>query len=434
MRRERVTIVQLARFGDIIQTSPLIQNLKREGGVEREVTLAVDRRAAPAARLLDGVDGVVELDLSDAANRVAARGIHAWNELRDWARGWLPYEPADRLILLNQGEFTSAVATLIPAKTKEGPFLRRPLPLPHAYLNQAVQKREQATLHLAEVWAAYGPRILPLRAPRLRASALGTGVALLGGERQADSLKTTRFAVNLGAGGKERVLPAAKLAALVNELARSGAEQVVLLGLEQDRETARELREGASPDVRARLLDLTGRTRIEDLPGVLNACRLLISSDTGTLQLASALDIHTVGLFFGGANPVETGAYRAGAVAKQVSGSTRGAGAEALDFRSIARLAHRIADETWQPNGIEHDTFGSLLVARSSSVGPEYIPAVTTPAAQAALQRRRAADRRLLWGLEETAGTSGSNSRDPRIPADDGVSRPLISGSTRMTR
>ncbi len=427
MRHERVTIVQLARFGDIIQTSPLIQNLKREDGVEREITLAVDHRAAPAARLLYGVDHVIEIDLSHAANLVAEGGIRAFAALKQWVSQWCPHELADRLILLNQGELTSAIATLIPAAKKIGPFLRRPLPKPHQYLNQAIRNRNMAPLHLAEVWAAYGPPILPLLPPLLKPEIPGTGVALHSMEARPDSLKTTRFVVNVGAGGQERMLPAAKLAVLVSRLLENGSTEVVLTGTRADEPVGRELLEKLEdPRLKDHVINVIGQTSISDLPGVLRSADMLISSDTGTLQLAAAIEMKTLGLFFGGANPVETGAYCNEAVALVVQGSTSGTGSDSIDPERVADLAWSIVENTWQ-NGRHHDSTFTLMVARPTSVGPEYVSASRIETADPAMQRRRAAARRFLWGIGEKEGASGED----RYDSPDGFRTEFSSELTR---
>ena len=86
MSRERVTIVQLARFGDVIQTSPLVRNLAYEPGVEREITLVTDIRSMEAAKLLAGVDRVVGIDFAEGMAAAGRGAPGSFKRFRYWVR------------------------------------------------------------------------------------------------------------------------------------------------------------------------------------------------------------------------------------------------------------------------------------------------------------------------------------------------------------
>lgn len=69
--------------------------------------------------------------------------------------------------------------------------------------------------------------------------------------------------------------------------------QVIITGSPDERERAEEIRKRSRADV----FNLAGRTSIEELPGMLRACDLLITADTGTLHIAAAVGTPTISLF-----------------------------------------------------------------------------------------------------------------------------------------
>lgn len=152
---------------------------------------------------------------------------------------------------------------------------------------------------------------------------------------------------------------------------------MLLLGKTEDATEARHLLDSLPNAKRNNVLDLTGRTSLCELADILSDVDVLISSDTGTLQLSAATGTKSVGLFFGGANPVETGAWMDGAVAIVDKRSlTHGdlIGNQALLWASeIARnLAEERRAEGWKYESSTCD----LLVARPAPLGLIYTPEI----------------------------------------------------------
>ena len=79
----------------------------------------------------------------------------------------------------------------------------------------------------------------------------------------------------------------------------------VLVGAAADRDASERLRR--APDAPRGLLDLTGKTSLGELVGVLAASALVVSNDSGVMHLAAALGRPTVAIF-GSTSPVWTSA------------------------------------------------------------------------------------------------------------------------------
>jgi ADP-heptose:LPS heptosyltransferase len=379
MRPTRIAILQLARFGDLIQSSPLILRLMLQNP-ESEITLIVDSRTQAVAKMLVGVDRVIPLELTEVPWRGSTTLSDKLADLISWLNTTTPAAAFDQLYILNQDPFSGALAELIPAQMRIGPELKRLLPAPHRYLTLAVQDRQFNPLHLSEIWAAYAGSQEPIPRPQITKTALGTGFALVGGKSSASSMKIKRFALNLSAKAAGRRPPWEKLAELTTGLLASDSSEIVLLGMNEDRVDANKLIRSLPEDHRGRVSDLTGRTRLEDLPGVLAACDVLISGDTGTLQLAAATGTKCIGMFMAGANPVETGPYVEGAVAivrrntLEFSENQRDDLGD-LPVEKVVTLAITLAQDD-MPNGrmLNADDAFAVLMARSDGVGLSYTP------------------------------------------------------------
>jgi ADP-heptose:LPS heptosyltransferase len=70
---KRILIVNLTRFGDLLQTSPTIAGLK-ERYPAAAITVLVDRNFADVCRGLPGVDRVWEVDLDGLGRLLLADG------------------------------------------------------------------------------------------------------------------------------------------------------------------------------------------------------------------------------------------------------------------------------------------------------------------------------------------------------------------------
>jgi heptosyltransferase-2 len=125
------------------------------------------------------------------------------------------------------------------------------------------------------------------------------------GARRLDALgRPERRVVGLGIGSAapSRRWPVASFAALAARLAAAHGAGVVLLGGPADRETGAEvsrlaLEAGAGPDD---VLDLTGQTALEEMPGLLACLDLVVANDSGAAHLAALARVPSIVLFGAG--------------------------------------------------------------------------------------------------------------------------------------
>ena len=115
-------------------------------------------------------------------------------------------------------------------------------------------------------------------------------------------------ALQLGASESRRQWPVASFAALGDRLWREAGLCPVLLGSPAETSLAVEYMQVAQcPHVNA-----VGQTNIPQLAALLTLCRLLITNDTGTMHLAAGLKIPCLAIFLATAQPWDTGPYLPG--------------------------------------------------------------------------------------------------------------------------
>jgi ADP-heptose:LPS heptosyltransferase len=98
--------------------------------------------------------------------------------------------------------------------------------------------------------------------------------------------------------------PSDRFAALADRLHGGLGMEVVLVGGNSDAHLNAEVKSIAKSEI----IDLTGRTDMPGLMGVLQSARLIVGVDTGPLHLGAALGTPVVGLF-GPTAPLRTGPY-----------------------------------------------------------------------------------------------------------------------------
>jgi heptosyltransferase-2 len=94
--------------------------------------------------------------------------------------------------------------------------------------------------------------------------------------------------------GSAKRWPPSAFGELAAALAEDGVG-TVMVGAAADRTTAVDVARAAGD--RARIIDLTGRTDVPGLAGVLASCRALVANDSGALHLAAALGVHVTAVF-----------------------------------------------------------------------------------------------------------------------------------------
>jgi len=286
--RARYLVIQLARFGDLIQTKRLLVSLMACG----EVHLLVDRSLTALARL--AFPGV-------RVHGIAAHGIHGpailglvHDDLQE-----LQAHQFHRIYNLNYSGLNFALASLFPVDQVRGYRLDQGQRVVDAWPAQAMRWTKVRTtrgLNLVDVWGLYADQpVEPERVnPAASAGGIGLGVVMAGQNAR-------------------RSLPPRVLAPLVHAASkRIGHGPILFLGAGAERRAAAELRAALPGSLRGAVRDLVGKTSWADLFEVVGGLGLLLSPDTGTMHLAAHLGVPVMAFFLSSAWCHETGPYGTG--------------------------------------------------------------------------------------------------------------------------
>jgi ADP-heptose:LPS heptosyltransferase len=288
-------VIQLARFGDLIQTRRLVLSLQAAG----ETHLLVDRSLLPLVRLVyPGVH----------VHGIAAHGTHGPDILGPVHADLAPLSGVGfhRVYNLNFSGPNFALAAMFEPESVRGYRLEAGQRLVDSWPAQVMRwtrSRAMAGLNLVDVWGLYAEQPLAPEAvnPAARPRGGGLGVVMAGQNAR-------------------RSLPAPVLAPLVLAArARVGGGPILLLGAGNERRAAKELAALLPAALRGEVRDLVGRTGWKELHDVVGGLDLLLSPDTGTMHLAASLGVPVLAFFLSSAWCHETGPYGAGHLVLQAT-------------------------------------------------------------------------------------------------------------------
>ncbi|MEF2230655.1 MAG: glycosyltransferase family 9 protein [Pseudodesulfovibrio sp.] len=308
-----ILLINLTRFGDLIQTQPVISGFKRLG--HRVGLVCLDNFSA-AATLLDGLDAVFSLPgarlLSglDSDWRLAVRDAAGFR--REIMEAFLP----ERTVNLTPSVSSRLLARdLTPPGGETVGFSVDELGFNAdssawaAFLQLAGGNRGASPFNICDIFrrtAGLGDEgnALVLAAPGDEAGA--EAAALL---RQAGLVGGAAcIALQLGASEDRRRWPVDHFIRAARLFAERDRLTPVLLGAKGEAELGQRFEAGfGGPCV-----NLIGRTSLPVLAGTLAACRALVTNDTGTMHLAAGLGVPVCAVFLATAQPWDTGPYRAG--------------------------------------------------------------------------------------------------------------------------
>jgi heptosyltransferase-2 len=255
----------------------------RRGAPETHITVAARPPVAPLFRLAPQVNDVVVLERKASIGRVSS-----WRDLGVELSGGR----FDTALLLPNSMHAALIASRAGIPERWGyrtSFRSRLLTRaihPPSGLHQ-VEYYQQLVHGLGFSNGPIEPR-LPVPAD-VRAAA----AALLTAAGWDGRTKLAAIAPGAAYGGAKRWAPGS-FAELVNALADDGVRSV-LIGSQADEATGAEVL--AKVTRRDAALNLTGRTDLVTLAGVLTHCRALITNDSGAMHLAAAAGVSVTAVF-----------------------------------------------------------------------------------------------------------------------------------------
>ena len=286
-------VIQLARFGDVIQTKRLLLSLSAKPG--DVVHLAVDISLAALARQIYPF-AVVHGIHAHATNTRAAEVLF-YNRNAFAALAEISFTS---VYTLNFSGMALSLAGLFDPDIVHGysrdhgqAFRSRWLRMGFRWMTN----RRMAPLNLVDLWACLHPDpIDPVLVNPKPKPGGGKKIAVAAAGREA-----------------RRSLPPEVLAPLIaSTFAACGGPEVVILGSNTERLFVRKLARLLPAAVLQKMDDACGRTSLLDLSDILTDCELVLTPDTGIMHLAAHLGVPITAFFLSSAWCFETGPYGEG--------------------------------------------------------------------------------------------------------------------------
>lgn len=290
----RFLVIQLARFGDLVQSKRLTRSLAASGNAE--VHLCIDGSLIDLARLVYPEATVHAIVAHGAGAPSSMAEILERNRRAFAALAALRF---DEVYNLNYSGLSFALSRLFPPESVRGYVSDAGQEIKDAWTALAfrwMRRREAAALNLADFWAHFAPKPIPPEEvnPPARPKGGGLGVVLAGRNQR-------------------RSLPPRVLAEVAQAAAAShGFPRLVLLGSKAELPMAKEVLAALRPAVAERTESLCGRTGWRELIEAVAGLDLLLTPDTGSMHLAAHLGTPVMAFFLSSAWCPETGPYGLG--------------------------------------------------------------------------------------------------------------------------
>lgn len=308
-----ILIINLTRFGDLIQTQPVISGYVSQG---HRVGLVCLKNFASAATLLDGVSEVFPFPGAGLLSKLDEDWRLAVQDATEFKAGVLETFPPDRTINLTPS-VSSRLLThdLAPESGAIAGFtvddfgFNADTSMWAAYLQMAGANRGASPFNICDIFrrtAGLGDEGNSLELARPDESVLASAQTLL--KSHAPSGALGYLAIQMGASEERRRWPVDHFIEVAEMAWEHDRLVPVLLGTKGETHLGDKFQANTNCPV----INLMGATSLVELAGVLCRCSALATNDTGTMHLAAGLGVPVCGVFLATAQPFDTGPYRAG--------------------------------------------------------------------------------------------------------------------------
>ncbi len=288
-------LIQLARFGDLVQTGRLIQSLENQG----QVHLCIDTSLKDLAvclypnTIVHTVPAHASLQMQSSQQMDNIRSVHA-------TMSTLKSIDFSAVYNINYSPLNASIVRLFAPEMVYGYAVHHGQLLRSPWVQKAfrwVQNRIISPINLVDFWAYFTktPQPAHLVNPPAHGQGQGIGVVLAGRESR-------------------RSLPPPVLAQVVRTFFESseGKPQVYLLGSKGELPLAKQLQRLLPVTMQSHITDYCGKTTWTDLMDAVQGLDALITPDTGTMHLGARLGVPIHAFFLSSAWCHETGPYGQG--------------------------------------------------------------------------------------------------------------------------
>lgn len=291
---KKYLVIQLARFGDIIQSKRLLLALLQDG----EVTLLMDNSLCSLAKLIYPTVNCIGITSSSGTSQTV------WEDNRTIFEN-LQKEQFDEIYPLNHSPLCQAITMLFEPERLMG-YSRHDGYARHSnWVRMAFRwlgNRKKTPINLVDFWGMFAQTPYPAHLVNPKAKGKGQGLGIvLSGQNARRSLPAEYYA---------KIIPV-----VFKRLENAGTLQdkaIYFLGTQKEQKFAEELLFYLPKQYYSFVKNCAGKTSFQDLQEIAANLELILSPDTGTAHLAGHLGTPVEGFYLSSANVFETGPYGEG--------------------------------------------------------------------------------------------------------------------------
>lgn len=288
-------VIQLARFGDLIQTKRLVKTLCTRR--DAQVHLCVDISLKPLAQI---IYPSVKVHAVKAHGTGAAASGTALEVLLRNRRTFSELQAVkfDTVYNLNFSPLNFRMAALFDADQVEGYSWRNGQEITSQWPAMAMRWSgfRRLGINLVDFWAGYCPDMITPEDVNPVASPQGGGIGVVLAGRES-----------------RRSLPPDLLARMTTTVARTQKSQrIVLLGGDSEKAAGQSVLKSLPTTLQNKTENLAGKTDWAELVELVSSLDMLLTPDTGTMHLAAHLGVPVAAFFLSSAWCFETGPYGKG--------------------------------------------------------------------------------------------------------------------------
>jgi ADP-heptose:LPS heptosyltransferase len=316
---KEILLLCLTRFGDLIQTTPLIRGL-RKAHPDARITLAVLKNFIGILPLIQGYDRAFVFDKDEAVRKIRCESepLAAYRHMDEFVT-LLEKEEYDLVVNLTCDRMSAYIVSTLKAATVSGITAsgggqRVISGMWGNYLFSVLrgENRKFNRINLVDIFTKMGGVNPDGQAVELHETAAGKLFADRFIEEEGLAGKKL-IGIQLGASESVRCWPVKSFAKLSDLLQTETGARTLLFGSTGERGLAEE----AMAIMQSTPVNTVGKTGIEELCSLVKRCSLLVTNDTGTMHFAAAGGTPVVMLSVGPAFFRSTGPCSAGNLALQ---------------------------------------------------------------------------------------------------------------------
>ncbi len=307
---KQILIVNLARFGDIFQSLPMIQTIRRQEPDAR-ISLLVNDTFSDVCTLLPGVNDYFKIDFRKVWTNLCEHSACLENAY-EYLQGLfssLRKQKYDRVINITPhyiGIYSSFLAgdeSIVGSRMNEW----------QKYYINITRHWKTISFHLADLFTRIAGCPVEKHVPRLCISKQAHMFARELLCKEGLTANEHLIGFHIGASHAEKQWPLEYFSELGNRILDKIHARIILFGIESEAADGKILEQKLSGNV----INVIGKTRVVELAALLSQTHVLVSNDSGPMHVAAACGTKIISIHTGKEKCFSTGPYGSGHIALQ---------------------------------------------------------------------------------------------------------------------